>query len=124
MKLTAMRYLCVILFSFLAIGCATSPDVKSSTDVPGQVAPPRLIYKVDPDFPPGLRREGVTGVVAIEATIDRFGRLLNPRVSQSSDSRLDDSALAAVRQWRFKPATLNGEAVEVLFQVQMRFSIP
>ena len=119
-----MRYLVVILSSLLAIGCATSPDVTTSTGVHGDVRAPQVIYKVDPDYPPELRRNGVTGVVTIEATIDRSGQLLNPRVLRSSDPRLEDLALAAVRKWRFRPGTLNGEAIDVLFRVDVGFSIP
>lgn len=70
-----MKYLPVLLFSIAAVGCASSPDVNRGT-VGGDVRAPRVIYKVDPDYPAELRRERVTGVVRIAATIDRAGRLV------------------------------------------------
>lgn len=119
-----MRYLGMILMCLLTLACATSSNPKSSTDVTGDATPPRVVHKVDPEYPAQLRREGVTGVVTIEATIDRAGQLLNPQVLRSSDPRLNDLALEAVRKWHFQPGTLNGEPVDVLFQVDVSFSIP
>lgn len=121
---TAMRYFGVIVVSLVIFGCATSPDVKPSTDVIADIMAPRVIYKVDPDYPTELRRAGVTGVVTIEATIDRSGQLLSPRVLRSSHPELEDLAMNAVSKWRFEPATKNGVPVDVLFQVEVTFPMP
>lgn len=118
-----MKVLRVPVLAWMLLGCTSSTDV-STPVAPGGMTPPVAIHKVNPDYPPELRREGVTGVVTIVATIDRTGRLLEPRVVRSSDPRLDDLAVAAVRKWRFKPGTMNGEPVDVVFSVDVSFSIP
>jgi protein TonB len=61
-------------------------------------------------------------VVIIEATIDTDGQVVAARVLRSVPL-LDDAALQAVRQWQYKPATLNGQAVAVLMTVTVRFAL-
>ena len=120
-----MRHLGLAIPLLAIISCAASaPAPQAPANLPAGIVPPRVVHKVDPEYPPGFRREGITGFVTIQAMIDRTGRLLQPSVVRSTDHRLDDLALAAVRQWRFKPGTVNGEPADVLFMVDVKFSIP
>lgn len=52
------------------------------------------------------------------------GRLTNPTVLQSSDPRLNELALAAVQEWRWRPGTMNGTPVDVSFVVDVKFHTP
>jgi protein TonB len=65
----------------------------------------------------------VSGIVSISAVIDETGRMVNPRVVRSSDSRLDDLALAAVREWRWRPGTMNGQPVPVVYSANVSFTL-
>jgi len=58
--------------------------------------------------------------VIIEATIDERGNVTAARVLRSAPL-LDDAALAAVRQWKFTPALLNGEPIPVVMTVTVNF---
>ena len=116
-----MRSWAVVLSLLVTAACATAPDRTPSPDGPSDVQAPRIIHKVEAEYPLELRRQRVTGTVMIEGTIDKAGHLVEPRVVRSADPRLDDLALDAVRQWRFAPGTLNGEPVDVLFTVEVHF---
>jgi protein TonB len=66
-----------------------------------------------PAYPPMSRRLGETGKVVLRVTLNAHGRVAKATVSQSSGfGRLDEAALAAVREWRCTPAQRNGQAVE------------
>jgi protein TonB len=45
------------------------------------------------------------------------------QIIQGLGSGLDEAAMAAIKQWRFQPATRNGEAVDVFINIDMNFSL-
>lgn len=66
-----------------------------------------------PAYPPMSRRLGESGKVVLRVTLNAQGLVARATVSQSSGfNRLDEAALAAVREWRCTPAQRNGQAVE------------
>jgi TonB family protein len=79
---------------------------------------------VAPDFPLGVLHAGGGGSVKILLHVDRSGWICNAIVAVSSGTRsLDESALATVAKWKLKPATRNGEPVEALHVVAVRFRV-
>ena len=92
--------------------------------VGGNVQMARLIRQPRPDYPAELKQLGVTGVVMIQAVISKDGELLNPRVVNTDvDWRLAQSALDAVKQWRYTPTLLNGQPVEVATSVAVAYEL-
>jgi len=79
-----------------------------------------LINKVEPVYPPLARNARVQGQVVLTAIISRDGTIQDLRVL-SGHPLLIQAALDAVRQWRYKPYLLNGEAVEVETTVTVNF---
>ncbi len=75
-----------------------------------------------PDYPVELRRQGISGLVAVVIVIDEDGKVIEAEVSKSSDPGFEESALAAVRKWRFKPAKVEGAAVKVRVTLPMKFN--
>ena len=59
----------------------------------------------------------------LEAIIDQKGLVTDLRVIKSLSKELDDEALRAVRQWRFRPGTQNGTPVPVIFSLTVNFRI-
>ncbi len=86
------------------------------------VATGLLINKVMPQYPPIARAARINGSVQLQATISKNGSIQNLKVI-SGHPMLIQSALDAVRQWRYKPYLLNGEPVEVETQVTVHFSM-
>ncbi|MCM2254112.1 MAG: energy transducer TonB [Vicinamibacteria bacterium] len=88
------------------------------------VTAPELVHKLAPQYPLEARQAGVSGAVVLEAQIGLDGRVEAVRVARGADARLDEAAVAAVRQWRFKPARGgDGRPTRVLFTVTLRFAL-
>lgn len=89
------------------------------------VVKPRLIHKVSPKYPEGARKEMIQGDVAVMATIDKQGIPRAPTVVEMSPGaeELAAAAVDTVLDWRYEPATLNGEPVEVMVTVTVRFKL-
>ncbi len=77
-----------------------------------------LIHKVDPEFPPGT--EGAEQPVFLKVKIDKDGRVESAEFSKG-DQRLAEAAIAAVKQWRYKPYLLNGAPIEIETMVAVDF---
>jgi len=91
--------------------------------VGGEVKAPVLQQKVDPTYPEAARKARMEGVVILEAIITASGSVEDVRVLKSVNPLLDASAVRAVQQWRYKPATLNGRAVRVYLTVTVTFNL-
>jgi len=84
------------------------------------------LVRVDPEYPPRAKQQGIEGWVDIEFTISPVGTVQDPVVIGSNPSYVfDRAALRAVRKWRYNPKTENGVAVARSgIQVRLRFEIP
>ena len=90
--------------------------------VGGNVAKARLIRQVRPQYPPLARQARIQGTVKLSAVISKDGSIQKLEV-MSGHPLLVPSALAAVKQWRYRPTLLNGEAVEVLTNIDVNFTL-
>ncbi len=91
--------------------------------VGGGVAAPQLIYSVDPEFSDEARRAKFQGVCVVSLVVDAQGNPQRVQVVRHLGMGLDQKAVAAVTQYRFKPATLQGRAVAVEVNVEVNFRI-
>jgi TonB family protein len=105
-------------------GPASSTAETPSHGSANRVLPPRLIHRVNPEYPAALRRSRIEGKVEIEALIGTDGVPREVRVVRSDHSTLSPLALNAVKQWRFSPGTLDGEPVDVIFNTTVNFNLP
>ena len=97
---------------------------------PGIFAPGRLgvtvpvaIYHPEPSFSDEARKAKQQGVVTLLVVVGKDGRPYDIHVSQSLGMGLDEKAIEAVSQWRFKPATLNGQPVATQIAVELDFHL-
>jgi TonB family protein len=86
---------------------------KAQNDAASDLTAPQATRKVDPGYPTELMRENVQGTVILYAVIHRDGTVGDVRILSSVDERLDQFALAAMSRWQFRPATRNGNAVDL-----------
>ncbi len=77
-----------------------------------RVDPAMLVRRVEPVYPPMARQIRRSGKVELHALIAADGKVQSLELV-SGDPLLVQSALDAVKQWRYKPTLLNGQAVEV-----------
>ena len=96
--------------------------VKSTQLVSSGVMAGYLIYKVLPNYPAIARTIHLSGTVVLQATISRSGTIENLRVV-SGPAMLQQAALDAVQQWRYRPYLLNGKPVEVDTTVNVDFTL-
>ena len=81
-----------------------------------------VLHKVQPTYPPLARTARVQGSVVLAAVIGKDGAIQNLHVL-SGHPLLQQAALEAVKQWRYRPYILNGEPVEVDTQVTVNFTL-
>lgn len=79
-----------------------------------------LIHRVEPLYPPFARTAHISGTVELRAIIGRDGRVNSVEVL-SGNPLLARAAIEAVRQWRYRPTILDGEAVEVETRITVNF---
>ncbi len=107
--------------------------IGSNAPMPKVAAPQRIrvsqgvvaglnIKKVQPTYPAIAKTARVQGSVVLQAEISKEGTIQNLRVI-SGPPLLIQSALEAVKQWRYRPYILNGEPVEVETMVTVNFSL-
>jgi TonB family protein len=91
-------------------------------NIAGGIAVGMLQYKVAPDYPSIAKEARVSGTVVIQAIIGKDGHTGALKVI-SGPPMLQQAALDAVRQWRYRPYLLNGEPVEVRTSINVIFSL-
>ncbi|HWY07463.1 MAG TPA: TonB family protein [Candidatus Acidoferrales bacterium] len=106
-------------------GNAPPPPPKASpkrVTVGGNVQAARLVNKVTPLYPPLARQTRISGTVRLHAIIGKNGAVEQLQVV-GGHPLLVQSALDAVRQWRYQPTLLNGDPVEVDTEIDVVFSL-
>jgi TonB family protein len=114
----------------LLIGCcaaclllAQTPDSSNDEPVydlgPG-VTPPRVTKQVNPHYSTN-RGVRAVGSVIIALVVSSKGIPRDPRVVKGIEKDLDQSAIEAVKEWRFAPAQKDGKAIAVRVSVQIEF---
>ena len=91
--------------------------------VGGDVKAPIVMKRVEPVYPEEARKDRISGIVIIEVLVDKGGIVRDALILKDLPDGLADAAMAAVKQWQFQPATLNGEPVDVLFNLTVNFKL-
>jgi protein TonB len=81
-----------------------------------------IVLKTQPVYPPIAKAARQSGTVVLQATISKTGAIENLHVI-SGPAMLQQAAMDAVRQWRYRPYLLNGEPVEVETTVNVIFTL-
>lgn len=103
----------------LATGGANPP---TRIRVGGNVQQAKLISQVRPVYPQEAKAQHIQGVVRLQATLGKDGKVENLEVLEG-DPILAAAALEAVRQWQYQTTLLNGDPVEVITQVDVNFTL-
>jgi periplasmic protein TonB len=84
---------------------------------------PRLLREVKAEYTEDARRRNIRGDVVLEIVVRSDGTVGDVRVLQGLGGGLESRAIAAVRQWKFAPATRRGQPVDVLVEVAVEFTL-
>jgi TonB family protein len=101
---------------------AMGVEVPAGDATPG-VQPPSLLYKKGAAYPDEARRAKYQGSVILAVVVDASGKVDQVRVQRSLGLGLDESAIEAVKQWRFKPASQDGKFVGTQVWVQVSYRL-
>ncbi len=82
----------------------------------------RLVNSPKPAYPALAQRAGLQGIVKLQVRVKRDGSVEVQKLLEG-DPALADAAIAAVKQWRAKPALINGKQVEVISTVTFNFQL-
>jgi protein TonB len=98
-----------------------TPQAAPTLKVSSGVAEGLKIHDVTPTYPESARRYRIQGDLILRAVIDKNGGLGRICIIQALGAGLDESAVNAVRQWKYRPYMFNGEPVEVVTAIKVQF---
>ena len=115
-----------VLGGIIGNGPSAPPPPKAATPqrirVGGNVEAASLLKKVSPAYPPIAKTAHVSGTVVLHAIIAKDGSIQELQFV-SGPPLLMQSAMEAVKEWRYRPTTLNGQPVEVDTTIDVVFSL-
>jgi TonB family protein len=122
----------IVLLPLLAAIVASAQSMTSVSDAPvpfdqwaaKKISRPVLLNHVDVDYPDDTRIKNIDGICGVSVILNAQGDLKNPRIVHCNDSLFEESALATVKQYRFKPATTqDGNPIAVTFTVIVKYRV-
>ncbi len=107
-------------------GSGNAPKVQAAPpkkiNISAGVMAGQLLQQIHPQYPPIAKAARIQGTVVLQATISKQGTIENLRV-MSGPAMLQQAAIDAVKQWRYRPYLLNNEPVEVDTTVNVIFTL-
>ena len=89
----------------------------------GKVKAPLAIFTPDPVYSEEARIIKFQGTIIIELIVNSDGSVRDPQILQPLGAGLDDKAIAAASQWKFEPATRDGQPVPVALSIEVDFKL-
>ena len=110
--LVALALLCIPLHANADDAIYTKVDVNP---VPVKTPPP--------EYPTAMRRQSISGMVAVSIVIDDTGVVTSTKVVKTSQVEFEEPAIEAVKKWKFKPAQKDGAPVKMKVTVPIKFNL-
>jgi TonB family protein len=82
---------------------------------------PLLVKKVNPTYPEEAKKQGIQGIEILQAQIDPSGKIVNIKPLASTHPVLTESAMGAIRQWKYTAGTVSGIPTRVPLTVMVNF---
>jgi TonB family protein len=87
------------------------------------VSPPSVLSRVNPEYSDEARAARYQGTVVLEIIVRKDGTVDVVRVVRTLGLGLDEQAIKAVKQWRFKPGMRDGQPVDVTLNIEVSFNL-
>ena len=110
-----------MLLLILSLAAETYAN-KGVDEIPQPVGGISAIMK-NVKYPDEAKKEGIQGKVFIQATVDASGEIVDIKVIKSASPLLDEAALSAIKNTKFKPATKNGKPVKAEVTIPVMFKL-
>ena len=128
-------FLSIILWTVLLLAChETVNDMKSTDDLNQSVSSPETSVQIKPDkmpvvlkqvepyYPQEARKLGIEGMVVVKVLVDTLGNVENSEIVNSIPE-LDQVAIEAAREFKFKAANLNDKKVSSWVTIPFHFKL-
>lgn len=99
------------------------PEPSGPITIHGGVERPQRVHYVAPQYTEMARKLRLEGPVILQTIIGVDGTVQEVKVLKGMNFGLTESAVEAVQQWRFEPATLNGQPVAVYYNLTVNFAL-
>jgi len=99
-----------------------APTAPAAPKVGGQIQVAEPVTRTNPEYPLAARQARVQGSVVVSAMVGTDGKIKSVK-ALSGPPLLQSAAAAAVKQWIYKPALLNGSPVESETRVELKFTL-
>jgi len=104
---------------FMMIALTRGAEVVSHLEFAGG---PKVLRQVVPSYPDELRRQGIEGQVELQVGIDEDGNVGGVRILRGLHPYLDNSAVQALKQWKYEPVLQNGAPVSAVITLTVNFT--
>lgn len=111
------------VFDEIVLPPPPEPEPEGPVYVGGVIAQPERLVYVEPVYPPAALKARLAGLVILQVLLGKDGAVRDVTVLRAGSMGMTESAEAAVRQWRYEPALLNGRPVEALMTVTVTFTL-
>jgi TonB family protein len=108
---------------FVSATGTTSNDTGASPNVESDPNAPVAVYRKQPEYSEDARKAKFQGHVVLAVEVDASGNVADAKVIHHLGLGLDEKALEAIQQWKFKPGTKNGRPVAMEVEVTMSFRL-
>jgi protein TonB len=113
------------MLPLVALLAACQQQPQSQQPAPPAPTPPMAQDTPPPNYPPEFACKRIGGTVVLNVALAANGYPVKIEVFHSSGTKaLDDLAIAAVHDWKFRPATLRGRPTTSKLQVPVTFNPP
>jgi TonB family protein len=116
----------ILTAAAVAAALVVPAAAQSQVYKPGQdgVKAPSIVKEVHPTYTKGAMERRVVGSVELKAIVKADGAVDDDvRVTKSLDPELDEQAIIAVRQWKFRPGTKEDKPVAVEIDIELTFKL-
>ncbi len=108
----------------VALAAGASAQDQPIYKIGNSIKAPVLIKEVKPNYTEGAMRRRVEGSVELSVVVLRDGTVSDDvKITKSLDDELDEQAVNAAKQWRFRPGTKDGEPVNVQVNIELTFTL-
>ena len=120
MKAVALSFTVALALGAAVMAQGTQELVYEAGD---GVTLPSVVKEVKPEYTPEAKKERAQGIVVMRCVVRRNGRPTDIAVVKSLHPQLDESAVAALKQWEFKAGTREEKPVDVRVSIEMTFTL-
>ena len=105
------------------VSMPAAPPEQKIYEAGGEVKAPQLIRRVEPTYPPALQKMRLSGTVVLRCIIDKNGNVRDAKVVYSSHQAFADAVVKSLDGWRYKPASMRGDAVDCYLDLTVNFGV-